>query len=52
MKKNKLRALLKLRELCNKVLGEEETDKIIEDTINEVMEETKPKRKRTKKEDK
>lgn len=52
MKKNKLRALLKLRELCNKTIGEKETDKLIEDTINEVMEEIKPKRKRSKKEDK
>ena len=46
MKKLKLRALLKLRELSNKVLGEEETEKIINETVKEVLEETKPKKKK------
>ncbi len=49
MKKKVLRAL---RSLANDVLGKEETDKIINDTVKEVLEETKPKRKRVKKEDK
>lgn len=46
MKKAMLR---KLREISNKVLGEEETNKIIDDTVNEILEETKPKKKDTKK---
>ena len=46
MKKIQLRALLKLRELSNKVLGEEETEKIVNDTVKEVLEETKPKKKK------
>ena len=45
MKKKMLR---KLRELSNEVLGEEETNKIVEDTVNEVLEETKPKTKKRK----
>lgn len=51
MKKVKLKALLKLREIANQVLGEEETEKIINETVKEVLEETKPKRKRAKKEE-
>lgn len=47
----KKRLFRKLRELSNKVLGEEETNKIIDDTVKEVLEETKPKNK-TKKGDK
>ena len=35
-----------LRRIANEVLGEEETDKIINETVKEVLEETKPKRKR------
>lgn len=46
MKKFKLKALLKLREMCNEVLGEKETEKIINNTVKEVLEETKPKKKR------
>ena len=45
MKKKMLR---KLREVCNNVIGEEETNKIIEDTVQEVLEETKPKTKKKK----
>lgn len=48
MKKKMLR---KLREICNELIGEEETNKIITETIEEVLEETKPKKK-TKKGDK
>lgn len=40
MKKAMLR---KLREMANKVLGEEETNKVIEETVKKVLEETKPK---------
>lgn len=51
MKKKTLR---KLRELCNEVLGEEETDKIIEETVsknvNDLLEDTKPKTKKKKSE--
>lgn len=43
MKKKLLR---KLREICNDVIGEKETNKIIEDEINKVLEETRPKKKR------
>lgn len=46
MKKKMLR---KLREISNEILGEKETNKIIEKTINEVLEDTKPKKKRVKK---
>jgi hypothetical protein len=45
VKKAELRALLKLRELSNKVIGEEETEKIINETVKEVLEVTKPKKK-------
>lgn len=49
MKKKVFRAL---RSLSEKVLGEEETNKIIKDTIdkeiNTLLEETKPKRKKNK----
>ena len=48
MKKKMLR---KLRETCNELIGEEETNKIIAETIEAVLEETKPKKK-TKKGDK
>ena len=48
MKKVKLRALLKLRELSDKVLGEKETEKIINETVKEVLEEVKPKKKAKK----
>ena len=43
MKKKMLR---KLREICNDVIGEKETNKIIEDEVNKVLEENKPKKKR------
>ncbi len=51
MKKKVLRAL---RNLANEVLGKEETEKIINETVKEVLEETKPKKtsKRAKKVDK
>ena len=51
MKKLRLRALMKLRELSNKVLGEEETNRIIkettEKTVNDFLNklEAKPKKK-------
>lgn len=45
MKKKLLR---KLRAISNEVVGEKETNKIIEDTIKEVLEETKPKKKKRK----
>ena len=43
MKKKMLR---KLREIWNDVIGEKETNKIIEDEVNKVLEETRPKKKR------
>lgn len=43
MKKKMLR---KFREISNNIIGEEETNKIIEETVKEVLEETKPKKKR------
>ena len=43
MKKKMLR---KLREASNNIIGDEETNKIIEETVKEVLEETKPKKKR------
>ena len=46
MKKKMLR---KLREISNEILGEKEINKIIEKTINEVLEDTRPKKKRIKK---
>lgn len=48
MKKAVLR-LRKLKALANEILGEEETDKIIKETVDEVLEEikeVKPKRKK------
>ena len=45
MKKKMLR---KLRETCNELIGEEETNKIITEAIEEVLEETKPKKKTQK----
>lgn len=41
MKKTMLR---KLREQCENVLGKKETNKIIEDTVKKVLDETKPKK--------
>ena len=49
MKKKVLRAL---RNLAEEILGKEETDKVINEAVKEVLEETKPKRKRSKKDDK
>ena len=46
MKKAVLR---KLREISERVLGEEETNKVIEDTVKEVLEDTKPKKETKKK---
>lgn len=43
MKKVMLR---KLRQMSNEILGEEETNKIIDEEIEKVLEETKPKRKK------
>lgn len=45
MKKKMLR---KLREASEDIIGKEETNKIVEDTIKEVLEETKPKTKKKK----
>lgn len=45
----KKRMFRKLRELAVEVLGEEETNKIIDETVKEVLEETKPKKKTTTK---
>lgn len=50
MKKRKFRELKALRKLCNNVLGEEKTEQIIEETVNKVLEETKPKAKKGKEE--
>lgn len=47
----KKKILRKLRETCNELIGDEETNKIITKTIEEALEETKPKKK-TKKGDK
>lgn len=44
MKKKMLR---KLREISNELLGEEETNKIIKESIKEVLEEAKPKKKKS-----
>lgn len=43
MKKTMLR---RLRAKCNDVLGEEKTDKIIEETVKKILNETDLKRKR------
>ena len=43
MKKAMLR---KLRQISNEILGEEETNKIIQEEIEKVLEETKPKKKK------
>ena len=45
MKKSMLR---KLREISNEILGEKETNKIIQEEIKKVLEETKPKSKKKK----
>lgn len=45
MKKAVLR---KLREISEKVLGEEKTNKIINDTVKKVLDETAPKKKSDK----
>ena len=47
----KKKVFRKLRQLANEVLGEKETNKIIDETVKEFLEETKPK-KRKKKSDK
>lgn len=44
----KKRVFRKLRALSEKILGKEETNKIIEDTVKEVLEETKPVKKASK----
>ena len=41
--------LRKLRAMSNEVLGEEETNKIIENAFKELLEETTPKKKTKKK---
>lgn len=43
MKKAMLR---KLRQMSNELIGEEETNKIIQEEIEKVLEETKPKKKK------
>lgn len=48
MKKAMLR---KLRTMSNEILGEEETNKIIKETVQEVLTETKPKKTPKKKSD-
>lgn len=45
----KKKVLRKLREISEEVIGKEETEKIIDETIKDVLEETKPKKKTTKK---
>lgn len=45
MKKTMLR---KLRTMSEQFIGKEETDKIIEETVKKVLEETKPKKKSKK----
>lgn len=40
--------LRKLREISNELIGEEETNKIIQEEIEKVLEETKPKSKKKK----
>lgn len=40
----KKRVLRKLREMAEDILGKEETNKIIEESVKEVLEETKPKK--------
>lgn len=44
--------LRKIRELSENVLGEKETKKIINETVEEVLKETKPKKTAKKKSDK
>lgn len=39
----KKKVLRKLRAISNEILGEEETNKIIEESVKEVLEETKEK---------
>ena len=49
----KKKVFRKLRALANEVLGKEETDKIIKETVKEVLEDTKEEKpKRKKKADK
>ena len=45
----KKKVLRKLREICEDVIGEEETNEVINEAVNEVLEETKPKPKTEKK---
>lgn len=45
MKKAMLR---KMRQISNKLIGEEETNKIIQEEIEKVLEETKPKSRKKK----
>lgn len=49
MKKKMFR---KLREICNELIGKEETNKIITDTIDEVLKEKTNKKSKKKKSDK
>ena len=49
MKKAMLR---KLRELSEEIIGKEETDKIVKETVEEILEETEPKEKEIVKEKK
>lgn len=45
----KKKVLRKLREMTDEVIGKDETDKIIKETVKEVLEETKPKKKKSDK---
>lgn len=45
----KKRLLRKLRELSERIVGKEETNEIINETVKEVLEETKPKKSTRKK---
>lgn len=44
----KKKVLRKLRGLCNEVIGEQETNQIIEETVKKVLDETKLKKKSKK----
>lgn len=48
----KKKVLRKLRAISNEILGEEETNKIIEESVKEVLEETKLKKTTKKKSEK
>lgn len=43
------KAMIEKRAISNDILGEEETDKIINETVDNFLKETKPKKKNKKK---